>query len=111
MKVFVHEMNLMKNQIIEKFQKFWNFKGKGCKEKNSFFNHLTTKKMFNRFKMSSLRCRSHVQEIILPKNMFGYPLKFILAIFGDFYIFSYKPKYSCTIMYECEKSPPPHQLF
>ncbi len=31
--------------------------------------------------MSSLKCESHVQEIILPKNMFGCPLKFILGIF------------------------------
>jgi hypothetical protein len=63
------------------------------------------------FKAFSLRCRSHVQEIILPKNMFGCPLKLILGIFEDFYVSSYKPKYSCIIMYKCENSPLPHELF
>jgi hypothetical protein len=57
--------------------------------------------------MFSLKCRSHVQEKILPKNMFGYPLK---LIFGIFCIFGYKQKYSYTIMYECENSSPPHEL-
>jgi hypothetical protein len=52
-----------------------------------------------------------VKEINLPKNMFGCPLKFILGIFGDSYVYGSKPKYSCTIMYECENSPPPHELF
>jgi len=28
-----------------------------------------------------------------------------------FYSITYKSKYSCTIMYTCEKSPPPHELF
>ncbi len=67
-----------------------------------FFNHLT--------KTSSFRCRSNVQEIILPKNMFGCSLKLILGFFKIFYIFSYKPKYSYTIMYECENSPLSHEL-
>jgi len=40
--------------------------------------------MFNRFKMSSFKCRSHVQEIILLKNMFGSPLKPILGISGNY---------------------------
>jgi hypothetical protein len=31
----VHYMNLMKNQIIQKFQSL-DFEGKGCKEKDSF---------------------------------------------------------------------------
>jgi len=66
--------------------------------------------MFNGFKMSNFRCQSHVKEINLPKNMVGYPLKLILGIFGNFYVYGYKPKYSCTIMYECEYSPPPHEL-
>ncbi len=43
--------------------------------------------------------------IILLKNMFGCPLKFTLEISG------YKPKHSYTIMYECENSSPPHELF
>ncbi len=53
----------------------------------------------------------HVQEIILPKNMFAYPLKFILGFLGIFYVFGIKQKYSYTIMYECEKSPLTHELF
>jgi hypothetical protein len=65
--------------------------------------------MFNGFKMSSFRCRSHVQEINMPKNMFGCPLKFILEFFKIFYI-GIKLKYSYTIMYDCEKSPLTHEL-
>jgi len=61
--------------------------------------------MFNGFKMSSIRCKSHVQEINLSKKMFSYPLKLILGFFGLFYVFGIKPKYSHTIMYECQKSP------
>jgi hypothetical protein len=56
--------------------------------------------------MSSFRCKSHVQEIILPKNVW-------LSIeihFGIFYIFGIKLKYSYTIMYKCEKSPLTHEL-
>jgi hypothetical protein len=41
--------------------------------------------------------------------MFGCPLKFILGVFGIFYVFGYKPKYSYIIMYECEKSPLSHE--
>ncbi len=55
--------------------------------------------------MSSFRCNSHVKEIFLPKNMFGCPLKLILGFFRIFRIFGIKPKYSYTIIYECEKSP------
>ncbi len=42
--------------------------------------------------------------------MFSYPLKFILGFFSIFYVSSIKPKYSYTIMYECEKSPLTHEL-
>jgi hypothetical protein len=66
--------------------------------------------MFNGFKFFSFRCKSHVQEIILPKNMFGCSLKLILGSFGVFGIFGIKLKYSYTIMYECEKSPLTHEL-
>ncbi len=61
--------------------------------------------------MSSLKCKSHVQEKILPQNMFGYPLKLIFGIFGNFCVSGYKPKYSYIIMYEYENSSPPHELF
>jgi hypothetical protein len=67
--------------------------------------------MFSGFKMSSFRCRSHVQKINMLKNMFGYPLKFILGFFEFFCIFGIKLKYSYTIMYDCEKSPLTHELF
>jgi hypothetical protein len=40
--------------------------------------------MFNGFKMSSFKCRLHVQEINMPKNMFGCPLKLILEFFAFF---------------------------
>jgi hypothetical protein len=42
--------------------------------------------------------------------MFGCPLKFILGIFGNFYIFCIILKYSYTIMYDCEKSPLTNKL-
>jgi len=54
---------------------------------------------------------SHVHEIILSKTIFDCPLKLILKFFGIFYVPSIKPKYSYTIMYECEKSPSTHELF
>jgi hypothetical protein len=66
--------------------------------------------MFNGFKMSSFRCKSHVQEIILLKNMFSCPLKLILGFLKIFSIYGYKPKYSYTIMHECENSPLLHEL-
>ncbi len=43
--------------------------------------------------MFSFRCRSHVQEKILSKNMFNCPLKLIYGISRNFCIFYYKPKY------------------
>jgi hypothetical protein len=43
--------------------------------------------------------------------MFDYPLKLILRFYGIFYVYGIKPKYSYTIMYECEKSPLTHELF
>ncbi len=45
-----------------------------------------------------------MQVIILLKNMFACPLKFILKIFEKNFIFSIKPKYSYIIMYEYKKS-------
>ncbi len=93
-----------------KISKSSNFEGKGCKAKDSFKKPFDKKITFNGFKMSSFRCRSHVQKTILPKNMFGCPLKLILGLFGIFCVFGIKPKYSYIIMYECEKSPLTHEL-
>jgi hypothetical protein len=56
------------------------FEGKGYKAKDSFLKPFDNKNMFNGFKMSSFRCKSHVQEINMPKDMFGCPLKFILGL-------------------------------
>jgi hypothetical protein len=77
-----------------KISKSWNFEGKGYKAKDSFLKPFDKIKMFNGFKMSSFRCRSHVQELILPKNMFGCPLKLILGFLKIFCIFGIKLKYS-----------------
>jgi len=41
MKVHVHQVNPMKNKS---FSKSWNPEGKGCKAKDSFFDHLGKKK-------------------------------------------------------------------
>jgi len=101
MKIYVHYMNLMKKPNYKKNSKSLTFEGKGCKERNLKKKPFDKKIVFNGFKMSSLRCVSHVKEKILPKNIFGCPLKFI---FGNFCVFSYKPKYSYIIMYECELS-------
>jgi hypothetical protein len=60
--------------------------------------------------MSIFRRKSHVKEINMPKNMFGYPLKLILNFLGIFCIFGIKVKYSYTIMYDYEKSPLTHEL-
>jgi hypothetical protein len=107
MKVHVHWMNLMKNQIIQKFQSLEILKKRATKKKTQYLKPFDKKIMF---KMSSFTCKSHVQEIILSKNMFGCPLKFILRFFKTFCIYDCKPKYSHTIMYECENSPLSHEL-
>jgi hypothetical protein len=51
-----------------------------------------------------------VQEINMPKNMFGCPLKFILGFLKVFCIYGMKLKYSYTMMYDCEKQPLTHEL-
>jgi len=66
--------------------------------------------MLNGFKMSCFRCRSHVQEINMPQNMFNCPLKLILGFFEFFFIYGIELKYSYTIIYDCEKSPITHEL-
>ncbi len=100
-------MNLMKNQIIQKFQSFEILEERAA-NKDSLFENFDKTIIFNRFKVFNFRCRSHVQEVSLPKNMF---LLYIETHFEIFYISSYKPEYLYTIMYECENSPPSHELF
>jgi len=87
-----------------KTSKSWNFEGKSSKESDFFLKTFEKKIMFNVFKISSLRCRSCVWEISLPKNMFDYPSKFTLGISRNFWVFGYKPKYLYIIMSEFENS-------
>jgi hypothetical protein len=60
MKVHVHWINLMKNQIIQKFQSLEILKERDVRQRVHFFTYLIKKIVFNGFKMSSFRCRSHV---------------------------------------------------
>jgi hypothetical protein len=94
-----------------KISKSCNFEWKGYKANDSFFLPFDKKIMFNGFKMFNFRCKSHVQEIILPKNMIGCPSKLNLGFFRILCVSSYKPKYWYTIMYGCENSPLSHELF
>jgi hypothetical protein len=59
--------------------------------------------------MFSFKCKSHVQEINMTKNMFSCPLKLILRFSRIFCISGIKLKYSYTIMYDCEKSSLTHE--
>jgi hypothetical protein len=56
-----------KTKSYKKFKvlKIWR---KGLQGKGLIFKPFDKKKMFTGFKMSSFRCKSHVQEIILPKT-------------------------------------------
>jgi hypothetical protein len=90
-------MNLMKNQIIQQCQ-ILKLKERVTRQRTLFFNHLT-KKMWNGFIMFSFRCKSHVQEIILPKtclvihrNSFWDFLNFLLQtkIFVHNYVWIWK---------------------
>ncbi len=101
--VHVHWMNLIKNQILQKYESFEILKERVVKQRAQFFLAFDKIIMFNGFKMSNFKCRSHVQEIILLKNMFSCPLTFILGFLRIFCIFGYKSKYSYKIMDECEK--------
>ncbi len=87
MKVHVHGMNLMKNQIIQKIQSLEILNEKAARQGTHFFNHLIKKIMFNGFKMSWFKCRSHMKEINMPKNMFGCTFKLILGFLRIFCIF------------------------
>jgi len=43
MKVHVHWMNLMKNEIIQKFQNLENLRERVIRQRTHFFNHLIKK--------------------------------------------------------------------
>jgi hypothetical protein len=47
MKVHVHWMNLMKNQIIQNFQSLEILKKRATKKKTQYLNHLTKKLCLN----------------------------------------------------------------
>jgi hypothetical protein len=105
-------LNALDEKLIHiKMSKSWNFEEKDCKAKDSFKKPFDKKNMFNGFKMFNFKCKSHVKETILPKNMFGSPLKLILRFYKIFCVFILKPKYSYMIIYECENSPLSHELF
>jgi hypothetical protein len=56
MKLLVHKMILLKNQIIEQNSNYFeNLKEKVARKRIHFLNQL-----FNKFKISRLRCESHV---------------------------------------------------
>jgi hypothetical protein len=81
MKIHVHWMKLMKNQIIQKIESLEILKER-VEGKRPILKPFGKKIMFNGFKMSNFMCTIHVQEVILPKHMFGCPLKLILGFFG-----------------------------
>ncbi len=95
----------MKNQIISKFQRFEFLNQKGSKGNYSFFKTFGNLVIFIRIKIYSSKCRTHVKEIIMQKNTFGYSSKLILTCSNFFHVTNYQ----CTIMYVCEKSPSPHE--
>ncbi len=97
MKIHVHWIELDEKINHLKISKFWNFERKGCMAKNSFFKPFKKKIIFIGFKMSSFRCKSHVKEINMPRNMFGCSLKLILRFFGNFCIYGIKLNYSYMI--------------
>jgi len=109
-KIHVHWMNLKKKPNHTKISKSWNFGGKGCKVKDSFFKPFDKKLCSMGSKCLALSVIHMCKKYSCQKNMFGCPLKLILRFSGIFCIFGYKPKYSYTIMYECENSPPSHEL-
>jgi hypothetical protein len=64
MKVHVHWINLMKNQIIQKFQSFEILKEKATRQKIHFLNHLTK----NIYSMNSKCLASSAGPSKLPKK-------------------------------------------
>jgi hypothetical protein len=54
MKIHVHWMNLMKNQIIQKFQDYEIWKERVVRQRTHFFDHLTKKLCSMGFKCLAL---------------------------------------------------------
>jgi hypothetical protein len=82
MKIHVHWMNLIKNQIIQKLRSFEILKERATKQKNSFKKPFDKKIMFNGFKMQ-VTCAGNK----LAKKMFTCLLEVILKSFEIFFLF------------------------
>jgi hypothetical protein len=61
--------------------------------------------VFNSLKFCSLKCRSHVQIFFLKNQIIH------MNLLKHFLIFEFEPKFICTLMYTCEKSSSPNELF
>ncbi len=85
MKIHVH----WNNQIIQNFQSLKILKERVVRQRIFLYN-IWKIIMFNGFKMSSFRCRSHVQEIIFPRNMLVVQRNSFLDFFGIFCVYGYK---------------------
>jgi len=107
MKVYVHWMNLMKIEIIIKFQSLEILNERVTRQRIHFFNHLTKILCSIGLKCLALGVVTCVGNNLAKKHVW----LSIEIYFGIFCVFSYKPKYSYTIMYEYENSPPSHELF
>ncbi len=60
MKILVHWVNLMKNQILQKFQSLEILEERATRPRIFFKKPFGKNIMFNGFKMFSFKCRSHV---------------------------------------------------
>jgi hypothetical protein len=103
-------MNLMKNQIIQKFKSFEILKEKVGRKKAHFFNHWTKTLCSMSSKISALDA-GHMQENNIVKKHVWLSIETHFGILWDLCVFIYKPKYSYAIMYECKNSPSSHELF
>ncbi len=110
MKVHVHWMNVMKNQIIQKCQNLEILKERVAKQKTHFFNHLTKNYVqwaqYDQLQVQITCARNNLAKKhlwLLIETQFG-------TFSGIFCIFGYKPEYLYTIMYECENSLVSHEL-
>jgi len=110
MKVHVHWMNLMKNQIIQKFQTFKIWKEKVTRQWTHFLNHLIKKLCSMGSKCLVLDVSHMCRRLMCQKTCLVVHWNSFWEFFGIFYIFSIKLKYLYTIMYDCEKSSLTHEL-
>ncbi len=109
LKVYVHytlyELDEKPNYI--KISKSLNFEGKGYKEKEFSKKPFDKKIVFNGFKCLAWGVGHMCKKRSCQKTCLVVHWNSFLEFLG---IFSYKPKYSYKIMYECENSSPPHEI-